>query len=72
MRRNLFNVLRELWRATRGTGGSYRRDLHYMRSPGPKWRAKQGVAFATVPVNSYRPIRRHISENRVSAERRRT
>ena len=27
-----------------GIFDSYRPELHYMRGPGPKWRAKQGLA----------------------------
>ena len=26
--------------------GSYRPELHYMRGPGPKWRAKHGITRA--------------------------
>ena len=29
-----------------GIFDSYRPELHYMRGPGPKWRAKQGLAPA--------------------------
>ena len=28
---------------TREMGGSYRPERHYMRGPGPKWRAKHGL-----------------------------
>jgi hypothetical protein len=28
----------------RALTGRYRPELHYMRGPGPKWRAKNGVA----------------------------
>ena len=41
MWRQLTNVVRELWQASTPQGGSsYRPDLHYMRGPGPKWRAR--------------------------------
>jgi hypothetical protein len=34
-----------VWRAfCRDAFGSYRPELHYMRGPGPKWRAKHGMA----------------------------
>ena len=29
---------------TRDMGGPYRPERHYMRGPGPKWRAKHAVA----------------------------
>ena len=32
-----------------GIFDSYRPELHYMRGPGPKWRAKQGLAHAKDP-----------------------
>jgi hypothetical protein len=28
---------------TRDIGGRYRPERHYMRGPGPKWRAKHGL-----------------------------
>jgi hypothetical protein len=42
MWRNLAKALSGLRRSLAETGGSYRPDLHYMRGPGPKWRAKYG------------------------------
>jgi hypothetical protein len=42
MWRNLAKVLRGLRRSLGENGGAYRPDLHYMRGPGPKWRAKYG------------------------------
>ena len=34
-----------LWRTFRRDAfDTYRPELHYMRGPGPKWRAKHGVA----------------------------
>ncbi len=65
MWRDFLNALHEMWEATRGAGGSYRRDLHYMRGPGPKWHAMHSVAFATVPIKASKPIPRHITEHRV-------
>jgi hypothetical protein len=45
-------ALRTLWRSfCRDVFDSYRPELHYMRGPGPKWRAKHGVAAErTAPV----------------------
>jgi len=34
-------ALKDAWQSTGGAGG-YRADAHYMRGPGPKWRAKYG------------------------------
>ncbi len=65
MWREFSNALRELWEATRGAGGPYRPELHYMRGPGPKWRAKHAVSFATVPVKISRPVPRDITKLRV-------
>lgn len=42
MWRNLSRAVRELQRTFGEGGGAYRPDLHYMRGPGPKWRAKYG------------------------------
>jgi hypothetical protein len=36
-----------LWHElTRDMGGPYRPERHYMRGPGPKWRAKHGLPKA--------------------------
>ena len=45
-------TLAMLWRSfCRDAFDSYRPELHYMRGPGPKWRAKHGLATkATAPV----------------------
>lgn len=51
MWRELANAFREAWQASQPHGGSYRPDLHYMRGPGPKCRARQaGFVAATLPV----------------------
>ncbi len=42
MWRNLARTVRGLRRSLAEGSGSYRPDLHYMRGPGPKWRAKYG------------------------------
>ncbi len=45
MLRRLTIVLRDIWVASGDPGGAYRPDLHYMRGPGPKWRAKYGHLY---------------------------
>ena len=45
-----------LWRSfLRDAFDSYRPELHYMRGPGPKWRAKHGIAEAgaAAPIPSH-------------------
>jgi hypothetical protein len=40
----LGSVLTAFWqKLTRDMGGPYRPERHYMRGPGPKWRAKHGL-----------------------------
>jgi hypothetical protein len=34
----------------------YRPELHYMRGPGPKWRAKHGIAGRPAPAVVGRPV----------------
>jgi len=47
MWRNLANAVHELQRTFAEAFGSYHPELHYMRGPGPKWRAKRsGIAAA--------------------------
>jgi len=39
-----FSVAVDVWRELiKEFVGSYRPELHYMRGPGPKWRAKHGA-----------------------------
>jgi hypothetical protein len=45
MLRDFSKTLRELWRISNPGAGAYRPDLHYMRGPGPKWRAKYGNLY---------------------------
>ncbi len=41
------NAVRALWRTFADVFDPYRPELHYMRGPGPKWRAKRaGLAAA--------------------------
>jgi hypothetical protein len=42
MWRNFAKTLRGLRRNLGESSATYRPDLHYMRGPGPKWRAKYG------------------------------
>jgi hypothetical protein len=39
------SVIAHLWREVRRSlvGGGYRPERHYMRGPGPAWRAKHGM-----------------------------
>ena len=41
MLRDFSKAVREVWNMSTPGGGTYRPDLHYMRGPGPKWRAKR-------------------------------
>ena len=44
------NAIAALWTALfAGMFDSYRPELHYMRGPGPKWRAKHQAAPAPAP-----------------------
>ena len=43
MLRRFTMALREIWIASGNPEGIYRPDLHYMRGPGPKWRARQAL-----------------------------
>ena len=41
----LLSVVAMLWRTLRrDITDPYRPELHYMRGPGPKWRAKHGIS----------------------------
>jgi hypothetical protein len=51
MLRDFSKTLRELWRISSPGGGAYRPDLHYMRGPGPKWRAKYGNLYPKTSSN---------------------
>ena len=47
MRNKLNKTVRELMRTFSRPFDPYRPELHYMRGPGPKWRAKRsGIAAA--------------------------
>jgi hypothetical protein len=38
------SLLSAIWHGlTRDMGGPYKPERHYMRGPGPKWRAKHGL-----------------------------
>ena len=50
-------ALAVFWRTFyRDASDVYRPELHYMRGPGPKWRAKHGIAE---PGTQASPIRTH-------------
>jgi hypothetical protein len=61
MWRNLTKAVRELQRSMAESSGSYRPDLHYMRGPGPKWRAKYGN-LAPQPMSTARTSRAAMHE----------
>jgi hypothetical protein len=45
-------TLAVLWRSfLRDAFDPYRPELHYMRGPGPKWRAKHGIAEPKAPAS---------------------
>jgi hypothetical protein len=46
MRRDLMKAVREMWRAFGGAFDPYRPERHYMRGPGPKYRAKRAGLMA--------------------------
>jgi hypothetical protein len=49
--RSLATGLADLSRALRNLIDPYRPELHYMRGPGPKWRAKHPEAMrSTLPL----------------------
>jgi len=39
-----FNLAQAWHAVARGLFDSYRQERHYMRGPGPKWRAKHGMS----------------------------
>ncbi len=50
MLRVFANAVRELWLTFADVFDPYRPELHYMRGPGPKWRAKRaGTVNAISP-----------------------
>jgi hypothetical protein len=66
MWRGFSKALRELLQIPGYGAGSYRPDLHYMRGPGPKWRAKYGNLNAkSLPAGtSVRPALHNAVEHR--------
>jgi hypothetical protein len=47
LRTRRFHRLRNFWQQfTRTAFNPYRPELHYMRGPGPAWRAKHGATSA--------------------------
>jgi len=49
---SLSAALAMLWRSFRRDAfDAYRPELHYMRGPGPKWRARHAVAADPAPAS---------------------
>jgi hypothetical protein len=49
-RPSLFHEIRTFWREFAGAAfNPYRPELHYMRGPGPAWRAKHAAASTQDP-----------------------
>ncbi len=50
-RQPLSSALTRVWRSfCRDAFDPYRPELHYMRGPGPKWRAKHGTKHGTAAM----------------------
>jgi hypothetical protein len=49
-RRGLAADIAEFIRLLRSLTDTYRPELHYMRGPGPKWRAKHAVNRGDAPL----------------------
>ena len=64
MGRHFTNAVRELWRTFAELFSPYHPELHYMRGPGPKWRAKRagGVAKAAPVAAKAAPSLRGIAK----------
>jgi hypothetical protein len=62
MWRHFADAVRELRRSFEQAFDPYRPELHYMRGPGPKWRAKHVVVPVTGPTPINLPI---VSEARI-------
>jgi len=57
-----FPVVADLWRElVRGLFDPYRPELHYMRGPGPKWRAKHGLPETNWPGAVATAVARRVS-----------
>jgi hypothetical protein len=48
-------VIAELAHVLKSVFDPYRPELHYMRGPGPKWRAKHTVASVEAPAHPSHP-----------------
>jgi hypothetical protein len=66
MLRDFSKAVREVWNMSTPGGGAYRPDLHYMRGPGPKWRAKYGNLYPKTSTagEPVRPAPRDLAERR--------
>jgi hypothetical protein len=48
---SILNAIMTRWqRLMKAAGNPYRPELHYMRGPGPKWRAKQQARGGSVTL----------------------
>jgi len=56
MWRHIADAVRELRRNFERAFDPYRPELHYMRGPGPKWRAKRAGGAATAPARNNLPV----------------
>jgi hypothetical protein len=60
---HLAEAIREFQRAFADASSAYRPELHYMRGPGPKWRARRaGGASAAAPLSVEVPALRGLAE----------
>jgi hypothetical protein len=66
MWRGISKTLRELLEIPGYGAGSYRRDKHYMRGPGPKWHAKYGglIDKPSQQASPSRPLISDVAEHR--------
>ncbi len=67
MWRDFSKALREIWEASGGGASSYRPERHYMRGPGPKWRAKHAGLLSSAPqlsAKAARPVLNSVAQHR--------
>lgn len=62
MWRDFTKALREVWRASGEGSGPYRPEQHYMRGPGPKWRAKYGCPVSQTSPAAAKAAPRDLTE----------
>src|SRR5258707_309122 len=59
-----------VWRATIDRAGRYRPEAHYMRGPGPKWRAKNAPVATPPTTRLIHELHLDCSVRRASCRRR--